>query len=288
MKTVFKIVWCFFVWILLVSNFSFADDDCILASAPVSSSTWAPFSVALPYSNLTWAYEHLFSYCCSKNLFPQGTVDCTKASPSVYLESPYLFDHLIDFWFRHLDLTSAYSWQVVDSWAQVWYDFFHKYPTKPLTPLMVQTQYKKSRSLTHTPLLQDEAWDIRNYLPLYSGFSLWDKYYNLCFVLKKWYEEILQPDSNKWPIFIWDQYTESSFYSKCMDLAEQKVWQELAFAQTSMAERSTNTLQNTIESYIVTNFVQDRLSSLLSKLKSVVELFVQVTTQAPLQKYCSY
>lgn len=287
MKLLFKCIFLVPISLFSVLVFCFADDDCILATAPVSSFSWSAFSGVLPYSNLTLAYDHLLSYCCTKNLFPEWIVDCSKASPSVFLESPYLFDHIIDVWFRHLDVTSAYSWQVVDSWAQAWYDFLHLSGTKAMTPLMVQAQYKKFWSLNQVPLLQDEGGDILNYLPLYTGFSLWDKYYNLCFVLKNWYEKILQPDSDKWPIIIWDQYTESSFYNKCMNLAEEKVGQELSFTQTSMLERSTNTLQTTIESYIITNFVQDRLSSLLDKLKSIVQLFIQVVAQAPLSKRCS-
>jgi hypothetical protein len=72
-----------------------------------------------------------------------------------------------------------------------------------------------------------------------------------------------------------------------MDLAEQKVSNELMFAQTLMLERSTSTLETTMQSYVMTSFVKDRLMSLMDKLKSVVALFEKITKQAPLSKRCA-
>ena len=72
-----------------------------------------------------------------------------------------------------------------------------------------------------------------------------------------------------------------------MDLAEKKVDQQLIFAQTLMVERSTSTLETTIQSYTMTNFVKDRLMSLMDKLKTVISLFEKITKQAPLSKRCA-
>ncbi len=265
-----------------------AEDDCDLAIswARVAVSTWWTYSGAITYPDVLVAYDNLYAYCCKESLFAENTdADCSVSRP-VHLESPYLVDHLVDVGFRRLDVAGAYSGQIVDSWAKAWYELLHT-TTWTLTPLMVQAQYKKNWSLTHVPLLQDEAGDIKDYLPLYTGFSLRDKYYNLCYVIKHAYEDILQHDQLKWTIDIWDQYSNSSFYTACMGLAKQRVWEELTFAQTIMIDRSNSALESTIQSYAIVNFVKDRLMALLDKLQSIVSLFGQIGKQAPLSKRCS-
>ena len=72
-----------------------------------------------------------------------------------------------------------------------------------------------------------------------------------------------------------------------MSLAEQKVSRELIFTQTLMLERSSSTLETTMQSYTMTNFVKDRLMWLMDKLKAVVALFEKVAKQAPLSKRCA-
>ena len=268
------------------------ENDCLLSTTPIASSTWWSYSGAITYPDLLVAYTNLYAYCCKEDLFPENSyVDCTDAPKEVYLQSEYMVDHLVDVGFRRLDVAGAYSGQIVDSWAKLWYDFMHA-NTWTLTPLLVQTQYKSYWSLTHVPLLQDEAKpqkssDIKDYLPLYSGFTLRDKYYNLCYVIKSAYENILQHNEQKRTIDIWTQYDSSSFYSACMRLAQQKVTQELTFAQSIMLERSSTALETTIQSYTIINFVKDRLTALLAKLQSVVALFQNITKQAPLSKRCS-
>jgi len=275
---------------ILLTGFGFAaDNDCDLSLswARISSGTWAAYSWVIPYSDLSIAYDHLFASCCESEDFIDMSV-CAQPT-QVYLESPYIFDHLIDVGFRRLDVVGAYSGQIIDSWAQAWYDFLHPSATwtLTLTPLMVQAQYKNYRSLTHSPLLQDEDWSLESYLPLYTGFSLRDKYYNLCYVVKNAYQKRLQSNPKNWVIDIWNQYSPSSLYSSCMDLAEKKVDQQLIFAQTLMVERSTSTLETTIQSYTMTNFVKDRLMSLMDKLKTVISLFEKIIKQAPLSKRCA-
>jgi len=275
---------------VLLFGIGFAENDCGLSTswARVNSSTWSVYSGVVPYSDLSVAYDNLYAYCCKEGLFPQNSNPCGSSLGPVYLESPYMFDHLIDVWFRRLDVVGAYSGQIIDSWAKAWYDFLHPSTwTLALTPLMVQEQYKNHWSLTHIPLLQDEPEELPVYLPLYTGFSLRDKYFNLCYVVKNAYQKILQRDSSRWPMDIWTHYNPSSLYSTCMSLAEQKVSRELTFTQTLMLERSSSTLETTMQSYTMTNFVKDRLMSLMDKLKAVVALFEKVAKQAPLSKRCA-
>lgn len=276
---------------VLLFGVSFAaENDCDLStpSARVTIGSWSAYSWVIPYADLSVAYDNLYAYCCKEELFVEWQWGCENAPKKVYLESPYIFDHLIDVWFRRLDVIGAYSGQIIDTWAQLWYAFLHPSTgTLALTPLMVQEQYKNYRSLTHIPLLQDEWGSIESLLSLYTGFSLRDKYYNLCFVVKNAYQKVIQSDPKKWSFDIWNQYVKSSLYSSCMDLAEQKVSNELMFAQTLMLERSTSTLETTMQSYVMTSFVKDRLMSLMDKLKSVVALFEKITKQAPLSKRCA-
>lgn len=269
---------------------AFADDDCLLGPSPVSSGAWQAYSLVLPYQDLKLAYNHLWAYCCKNGLFPKDRNNCGDNAPKdVYLESPFLFDHLVDVWIRHFDPLSIYSGQTVDSWAKEWYDLFSLSEDKSITPQFVKAQYTKYWTLTFKPLFQDQTWNISSYLPLYwtTGFSLRDKYYNLCFSLKLWYENVLQWNSAKRPIQIKDQYDPDSYYSKCMDLVDKKVSVERVYAQTTMLERSTNTLDKSIETFTMTNFVKDRLWSLYDKLKSVVDLFWKIVAQAPLSKRCA-
>lgn len=289
-NTSFKIYNLILISAVLLFGFGFAENDCELSTswARVSPSTWSVYSWVIPYADLSVAYDNLYAYCCKEGLFPQKSNPCTGSLGPVYLESSYMFDHLIDVGFRRLDVVGAYSGQVIDTWAKAWYDFLHPSTwTLALTPLMVQEQYKNHWSLTHVPLLQDEAWKLKDYLPLYSGFSLRDKYFNLCYVVKNAYQDMLQSDAKKWPMDIWSHYNPSSLYSTCMSLAEQKVSRELTFTQTLMLERSSSTLETTLQSYTMTNFVKDRLMWLMDKLKSVVALFEKVAKQAPLSKRCA-
>ena len=289
-NTSFKIYNLVLISAVLLLGFGFAENDCELAIswARVSPSTWSLYSEVIPYADLSVAYDNLYAYCCKEGLFPQKSNPCGSSLGPVYLESSYMFDHLIDVGSRRLDVVGAYSGQVIDTWAKAWYDFLHPSTwTLALTPLMVQEQYKNHWSLTHIPLLQDEAWKLKDYLPLYSGFSLRDKYFNLCYVVKNAYQDMLQSDAKKWPMDIWSHYNPSSLYSTCMSLAEQKVSRELTFTQTLMLERSSSTLETTMQSYTMTNFVKDRLMWLMDTLKSVVALFEKVAKQAPLSKRCA-
>ena len=236
------------------------------------------------------AYDHLFAYCCDNDLYPDAEAGyCDLAPSEVYLESPYLFDHLLDVGLRHLDASSAYPGEIIDPSAVEWSNLFSTHPEKPLTPLFLEAQYKKYWSLTHVPLFQDEAGSLSNYLPLYttSGFSLRDKYYNLCFVLKTAYETVLQPDSQKWPVVIGDQSQDASFYTACMNLVSQKVTDERAFTQSTLFTRAASTMQTSMESYTMTSFVQDRLLPLFDKLKAIVSLFGKIANQAPVSKRCA-
>ena len=265
------------------------ENDCELASSPIPPSMRSVYSWVLPYEDLTVAYDNLFAYCCKIGWFVHNEICGAEDAPKeIHEESPYLYEQLVDIWFRHLDVESAYSGQIIDSGALAWYRVLHPITwDAPLTPLLVQAQYKSYWTLTHTPLLQDEAGDLKNYLPLYSWFSLRDKYYNWCMVAKYAYENTLQPDKTKWPIDIGDQYNPASFYNACMRLAWITISQELVFTQSTMIDSATNTLWTTIESYTLTNFVKDRLMSLLDKLKAIVSLFTKITKQAPLSKSCS-
>ena len=289
--TFFKTYSLIMIMLILVLGFGFADDDCALApmSARISQAAWAPFSGALPYQDLSVAYDHLFAYCCAAEKFVDMSICADPKTPNkIYLKSVFLFEHLVDVGFRHLDLTTIYPGQTVDSGAQLWYDILHPSdPSLALTPLMVEQKYKQNWSLTQIPLIQDQPSDFDHYLSAYTWFSLRDKYYNFCYLAKNAYENKLQPQSQKRAIDVWDQTRSTSFYTACMNTAEQKVSGELVFAQTTMIERSTDTLATSIESYTVANFIKDRLMLVLDKLRSVVTLFATIVKQAPLSKRCA-
>ena len=131
-----------------------ASDDCARSVKPIGENAWSDFAQIMPYSDLEIARTHLLAYCCKEKRVTDQTI--CKDLPSIYPESPYFYDHLIDVGFRRLDVVGAYNVNSVDTLAKDWYTFItqQKDPTAAITPLVIQQKYETYWTMRFLPFLQ--------------------------------------------------------------------------------------------------------------------------------------
>jgi len=267
-----------FLWL---ASAALSTNDCDKAISSWDEVTWEiKYGNIYPYKNFLIARSHLLAYCCKEKFRKDENYKkyCTADLPINFPESDFFYDHLIDVWFRSLDVVGIYDGQIVDKDAQE-RNIFITDPTKATTPIIIQNEYTKNRSqkrfLSNTTMswYNEEAW--------LWGVTLADKYVNLCYLIKRIYSD------EKLVGYIERNINSYKYYKDCRMVANYRINQEYSLAKLLMAQASIRTLTDSIKSYAIDEFVQNRLMKLFDKLSDISELFSTISSQASLTEKCS-
>lgn len=134
---------------------------------------------------ITLALQHLSDYCCKK-WYIQWETACTGIeNRKWWAESPYIFDHLIDLWFRRLDAaenaTLRYNLPADTVWAE-WQAKIKTFnnPESLTKPNDIVTTYNSTKfwQETNTKSIIERNCVLSN--ETYNSLSLYDRYKVAC------------------------------------------------------------------------------------------------------------
>ncbi|HCB52034.1 TPA: hypothetical protein DEP21_05750 [Patescibacteria group bacterium] len=94
--------------IVLICMISYVYADTSNDCDTVVSAEFSEYTSILPVSDFAIAKSHILAYCCKEKLSSFADSGYRekycKDLPSVYPESPFWYDHLVDVGFRRLDV----------------------------------------------------------------------------------------------------------------------------------------------------------------------------------------
>lgn len=133
---------------------------------------------------ITLALQHLADYCCKKWYVEWEEACADIENRKWWAESPYIFDHLLNLWFRRLDAeqdaTLRYNLPADTAWAE-WKTKLKTFnnPESLTKPNDIVTTYNSTKfwqeTFTSTPL---ESCTLSN--EIYTTLSLYDRYKVAC------------------------------------------------------------------------------------------------------------
>lgn len=256
----------------LTVGYTFADYDCILADSSASLEKYQSTSaVPWPFAkdDLNLARQHLAGFC---NKISQGN---KIQDASEWAESPYLFDQLIDLWFRKLDAYSDPSlryWikpddsgvtrqkKITDFSSQFASTDTGKEPNKENTIGAFITDFS-----TYWPTNKAGASVDTNTCTIqnYSSLALYQKYIATC--------EIASCISDK--AIVQDQTQTNSANSKtkigtslCDTITTNRFITEAAYAKQLITRVGIRAITSTLSSYSQNYFIWNRRQSLFDKI----------------------
>ena len=237
----------------------------------------------LPAEAFHQALINLKAYCCAQVVNPPCT-DKEKANlPKKYMESAYLFDHLIDISMRRLDGNKALAYGLepdptgserrtkINEIAST---------TTGIPANEIEKIYKSYRTLH-----ENENFDITKYNAGNSAtFSLRDKYNTLCPTIKNLYEDIKGGTND---IIIWWYLDENSFFNGCENLVQKRVEKENGYIKILMVQKSNQLLNESMKAFTQKHFVEEKLMALWNLILKVKTVFQTIVLQAPTSTSCS-
>ena len=291
-----KKLFIFIVILYSLASVTFAIDnnDCLFSLTNKTLDWWdenntdpikANLAKAMPKEAIEKAVSNLSSYCCDINERDESW--CTKTNDSIYPESVYLFDHILDVYLRRLDAK-----QKGDNWADLLYsltpdDMWLEWRTfitniwnnaKGSLPLQITEKFSAMWKLTNkVDSFQDSddstiktrknslTWAIVNY----DNWTLWDKYNLACDLAKYISEDYLYITSKK---------LTTQEYNLCKSLVEKRITNEKTYTQLILMQKANVLLAWNMKSYLNTYFVANKLSELQDNVFNVSSLFWEVNT----------
>jgi hypothetical protein len=270
--------------VFLVPSFGFAEDDCDRIDVPIR---WWMFSSFLPVEDVEIARKNLTSYCCVERRELFGFDDFKQwgkcSQLTVWAESLYWYDHLVDVWLRRLDAESLYSGMSVDPLWSWWRHFITGTGMK--TPEIFTNVYTWYWTQSWPYLFAYYTWgfifdSLVDITARKDYFTLYDKYINYCFVAMMMYHRWLWLRD-----VIIDQGKNSGYYGRCLSMVKSRVRQETSLAVMISQYNSARMLVESLSSY-TDQFVQNRLMGLQDKILGISSLFAILANQAPLSADC--
>lgn len=290
-----KKLFIFIVILYSLVSVAFADDkdDCLFVLGN-SLSWWnenstdpikAQLAKALPKEAIEKALDNLSSYCCDVNERDESW--CTKANDSIYPESVYLFDHILDVYLRRLDAK-----QQNDNWADLLYglepdDMWLEWRTfitniwnnvKGSLPLQIKEKFNAMWKLTNKvdKFLGNDSNNIKTWkssltwaIANYDNWTLRDKYNLACDLSKFITEDYLGITSPK---------LTTTEFDLCKNLINKRISNEKTYTQLLLMQKANVLLAWNMKSYLNTYFVANKLSELQDNVFNVSTTFWEVNT----------
>lgn len=248
------------------------------------------YSWALPIEAFKQALINLKAYCCSQVVQDSCSAEIKKNLPTLYPESAYFFDHLIDVSMRRLDGATELAYNLApDSTATERREAIMKMANNPtgVPARDIEKLYTGYRTL------HDIKYDAENFSKTLANynkndlatFSLADKYGTLCAILKSLYDGIKSNAQDK--LTIGWYLDKRSFFNGCQNLVKERVERENGYVKILMVQKSNQLFNETMQAYTKKHFVEDKLMALRTLINKVKDMFQTIVQQAPASKSCS-
>ena len=244
----------------------------------------ANLAKAMPKEAIEKAVDHLRAYCCDVK---KGDIWLCENNNNntVYPESVYLFDHILDIYLRRLDAKQKddnwedllYGLEPDEMWAE-WRNFIIERwnDVKWSLPLEIKDKFSSMRKLSArvTNFLGDNEANINNWknsfeenIKNYDNRTLWDKYNLACDVAKYISERELLLSTSK---------LTTSEYNSCKKLTRARINNEVVYTQVLLMQKGNVLLWDNLKSYLNTYFVSNKLSALQEKVFNMATSFAEV------------
>ena len=220
-----------------------------------------------PQELITIAHHHLLTYCCKykkENLIDQNICENIDISNPM-VDSPRLYDHLIDVGMRYLDGDSELQYpkngpkKILDKKGKERREFVTAYGEKITgwIPLELQTNYTQYRGTmiedfdilyTNTPC-PDRTKQFEQYNTNRDNLSLAKKYFVLCELSSCMVDD---KKNNRIPA--------------CQSLVTERIIGERNYVQWLLLHQSTLALATNFEAYALWHINHDKFTTLLEKI----------------------
>lgn len=287
MKKLFILI----ISLLTLSSLCFAADsswDCVLynwkdekLNLLYENNNLEKFAAAMPREALEKAFDNLNKYCCEKKI--NTSCQATNDS-SVYPESIYLFDHILDVYLRRLDAKQENdNWKDLtygldpDSVWKDWREFIIERgnDVEWSLPLEIQKKYESMRKGTQHILRFSQytyttigGWvaSVESAVSSYDNWTLYDKY-NLACDISKYISENLMQATN---------VVTTEEYDSCKDLTKNRIDNENKYMKAILMQKANTLLTSSIKAYINTYLVGNKLSELQKIINDMNSSFFEV------------
>lgn len=215
------------------------------------------------YKNVLLAWDreriktHHTSYLCETKRLTINDPLCASYAP-LYMESPYIFDHIIDYVWRSLDANPAahYPWATLDPQAKERRDYINTQATevKWAIPISLLSTFKKYRETQTEPL----SWshyscnDLKKELENWSDLTLTQKYRAWCMIASC---------ATSW---LWIPKN-ARHYDACIERAWQRIEQEYDYIQLLVLQQGNQMLKTQRNVYI-NEYLFGRANTMIDKM----------------------
>ena len=256
--------------------------------AMLESQLWQN-EIVYPKESIKRALLNLKAYCCEQNIIWSDTPRCKYDKEKWLLldnhpDSKFLYDHLVDIWFRRLDAMEKllYEWVSPDPIWKEWRDFINKKWNQAAwtIPMDILPNFNKQRTLNTNYILDgrdQNEWTSK--ITQYSNRPLVNRYWNLCEITAYiyWYLWLKLLD-----------YTKTYWYPSCKSLSKNIISRNITFTKAIVLKKSNKLLYDNINSHITNYISQNRLTKLKETILWIVEAFNVVNKKVvKLIKECS-
>ena len=235
---------------------------------------------AMPKEAMEMAFHNLNKYCCDAKI-----INCDNSNDNtLYPESIYIFDHILDVYLRRLDAKEKndnwgnLSYNLQADWSGLeWRNFITTQgnSTTGTKPLEIKTKYEKYwlwtkdvASFINNDKDTKSTWDnsIKSNIIWYTSWTLRDKYNLSCDLVNYIVENYIT--NGKW-------LTQSE-YELCKKLSNSRIDRERTYTQTLLMQKANILLWSNIDSYLSKYFVNDKLSELQQVMFDINSSFSEI------------
>lgn len=223
---------------------------------------YSKYTSLYPEKLIETAQQHLTAYCCtSKKEYLNTTTICENITSDPYVDSPRLYDHLIDLGMRYLDGDSdlQYSQAPLDTKGKERRDFINEYGNNPTgwIPLELQNKYTQYRGTMVEDFDIIENWKsceqrakvFSEYNQNRDSISLAKKYFIMCELSS------CMVDGKK-----------NNRISACQSLVTERITGERNYVQWLLLHQGTLALATNFEAYALWYINHDLFATLLEKI----------------------
>lgn len=314
MKRIIFTIIISFVCVLWISfSDNVATNDCTIATMTNEKYNFLPsgkYSHIMPDEAMSKAFENLRYSCCQTGIFNITGTECTDydAENSIFPESLYLFDQLLDVYLRRLDAKQedVNGWDLVywlepDSLWKEWREFISQIAndSEGTPPTMINEKYrtiwKWSIFFEDYPDADNRTFWLQNVESKSSNYEDWtlaDRYNNACNIVMMLYFNIFNPlEENHWSEYNNATAKQSklvSIYNSCKNMINDRVDSERSYTEAIMQQKWSVFLDDTLNAYLNSYFLENKLSSLHDKVFNRWSIFKEVVKSvSKLVKNCS-
>ncbi len=275
----------------------------VYANIP-SDWTTKKFGNIFPIEAVNVAQNHLRSYCCKKGLL-QDAETC-KNLDTIYVESPFLFDHLLDIYLRRLDAFGKTDttkdlmyWLEADPQWKERRDFMIEILQDPngAPPMKIAEKYQKTWKLSTDPFRIIREWGGEDNTVIadtslntlnqdFNNWPLVNKYTYACELVSAMYFDLkgtflINYDGESYSVY-------ARWYLWCKNLIKKRLQQEVVYTKLALANQGNVFMKNYLHNILVLNVSYEYINKLHEKITQILTFMDEINRSvAKIVSQCS-